>query len=71
MTPAHYATPPPSPPNVASPYSQKSSSERPYRMRSIQKFYDDTREIINFGFLCCLFADSKPMIFNEVVIDKR
>ena len=40
-------------------------------MRSIQKFYDDTREIINFGFLCCLFADSKPMIFNEVVIDKR
>ena len=68
---AQDATPPPPPANVASPSSQESSSERPHRMRSIKKLYDDTREIINFGFLCCLFADSKPMNFDEVVTDKR
>jgi len=71
MTPAHEATPPPSPANVASLFSQESSSERPHRMRSIQELYDDTEEITNFDFLCCLFADSEPMIFYEVVTDKR
>ena len=59
MTPAHDATPPPSPASVASPSSQESSSERPHRMRSIQKLYDDTEEITNFDFLCCLFTDSE------------
>ena len=71
MTPAHYATPPPSPPNVASPSSQESSSEIPHMMKSIQELYDDTEEITNFDFLCCLFADSEPMNFDEVVTDKR
>jgi len=71
MTPAHDATPPPSPANVASPSSQENSSERPHRMRSIQELYDDTEEITNFDFLCCLFADSEPMIFDEAVTNKR
>ena len=40
-------------------------------MKSIQELYDDTEEITNFDFLCCLFADSEPMNFDEVVTDKR
>ncbi|KAH0781853.1 hypothetical protein KY290_001451 [Solanum tuberosum] len=71
MTPAQDATPPPSPANVASPSTQESSSEKPHRMRSIQELYDDTEEITNFNFLYCLFADSEPMNFDEVVTDKR
>ena len=70
MTPAHDATPPPSPANVAFPSSQESSSERLHRMRNIQEIYDDTEEITNFHFVCCLFADSEPMDFDEVVTDK-
>ena len=71
MTPAYDATPTPSPPNVSSPSSQESSSEIPHMMKSIQELYDDTEEINNFDFLCCLFADSEPMNFDEVVTDKR
>ena len=40
-------------------------------MRIIQELYDDTKEINNFDFLCCLFADSEPMNFDEAVTDKK
>lgn len=70
-TMAQDATPPPSPRNVAYPSSQESSSERSHRMRGIQEIYDDTKEITNFDFWCCLFVDSEPMNFDEVVTDKR
>lgn len=64
-------TPPPSPTNVASPSSQESSNEKPQRTRNIQELYEDTEEVTNFDFLYCLFADSEPMNFDEVVTDKR
>ena len=70
MAPTQYATPPPSPANVASPSTQESLSERPHRMRSIQELYDDREEITNFDFLCCLFVDSEPMNFDEAVTAK-
>ena len=68
---AQDATPPPPPANVASPSSQESSSERSHRMRSIQELYDDTKEITNFDFWCCLFVDSEPMNFDEAFNDER
>ncbi|KAH0636480.1 hypothetical protein KY289_036395 [Solanum tuberosum] len=71
IAPAQDATSPLSPANVGSPSIQESSSERPHRMRSIQELFDDTYEITNFDFLCCLFADSEPMNFDEAVTDKR
>ncbi|XP_070050183.1 uncharacterized protein [Nicotiana tomentosiformis] len=64
-------TPPPSPTNVASPSSQQISNEQPQRTRSIHELNDGTKEVINFDFLYCLFADSEPMNFDEAVTDKR
>ncbi|XP_070041429.1 uncharacterized protein [Nicotiana tomentosiformis] len=64
-------TPPLSPTNVASPSSQESSNEQPQRTRSIQELYEDTKEVTSFDFLYCLFVDSEPMNFDEVVEDKR
>ena len=40
-------------------------------MRSIQELDDDTKEITNFYILCCLFADSEPMNFDDAVTNKR
>uniref|UniRef100_A0A3Q7ED88 Reverse transcriptase Ty1/copia-type domain-containing protein n=1 Tax=Solanum lycopersicum TaxID=4081 RepID=A0A3Q7ED88_SOLLC len=79
MTPAYDATPTPSPPNVASPSSQESSSEIPHMMKSIQELYDDTEEITNFDFLfhsngdillVCLYVDDLILMGNNPALFK-
>ncbi|RDX95429.1 hypothetical protein CR513_22046, partial [Mucuna pruriens] len=48
--------------------SEGSSSERIQKIRSIQEIYDETK-IINDLF--CLFVDSEPLTFDEIMEDKR
>ncbi|XP_075087512.1 uncharacterized protein LOC142169541 [Nicotiana tabacum] len=71
LEPVQDTTPPPSPTNVTPPSSQESSNEQPQRTMSIQEIYEDIEEVTNFDFLYCLFTESAPMNFDEVVTDKK
>jgi len=65
-----FFTPPPSPTQSIheASSSERSSSERARKMRSLQDIYDET-EIINDSF--CLFGYSEPLTFEEAMENKR
>ncbi|KAK8496046.1 hypothetical protein V6N11_063122 [Hibiscus sabdariffa] len=67
MTPPHSPAPIHEETSEESSSSGKSSSERPHKFRSVMDLYRST-ETINDLF--CLFVDSEPLIFSDVVKDK-
>lgn len=71
IAPIHDVNLPPSLENIASPYSQESSSERLKRMRNIQELYFEKEEVTNFDILCCFFVNCERIKFDEVVTNKR
>ncbi|KAJ7959769.1 Retrovirus-related Pol polyprotein from transposon TNT 1-94 [Quillaja saponaria] len=64
--PLEAITPPPSP----TPSSEKSSSERSPKTRSILDLYENT-EVIEDVNLFCLVVNSEPLFFEEVENDKK